>query len=118
MAVDGVGRDEEAFGDLSIRQPFGDEARDGEFGARERSPAVRLGFGGGQAPPHAEVAEAAADATGIPGRAELRVEGERTTEGVDGGFAVGRGQVNPQVFECGCQLEPSRRALEEIDRLA
>ena len=75
MAIDGVRRDEKAFGDLSIRQPFGDEARDGQFGPRQRRPTVRLRFGGDEAPPNAEFAEAAADAAGVPGRAEFAVEG-------------------------------------------
>ena len=98
-------------------RPFGDELGDCELRRGHCRPAVRLGFGGDQTPPHAEFAEAAADATGVPGRAELRVESERTIEGVDGGFAVGRDQVNAQVFECGRQLEPAWCALEEIDRL-
>jgi hypothetical protein len=37
VAVHGVGRDEKALSDLSIRQPFGDETRDGEFRRRQRS---------------------------------------------------------------------------------
>jgi hypothetical protein len=75
VAVHGVGRDEEALSDLSISQPFGDEARDGEFRRRQRRPTVRLGFGGDKAPPYAEFAEATADAAGVPGRAEFCVEG-------------------------------------------
>ena len=56
MAADGVRRDEKAFGDLSIRQPFGDEARDGQFRCRQRRPAARLGFGGDEAASDAELA--------------------------------------------------------------
>src|SRR3989454_8865566 len=54
MAIDGVRRDEKAFGDLAIRQPFGDEAREGEFRRRQRRPTVRLWLRGDEAPPHAE----------------------------------------------------------------
>jgi hypothetical protein len=68
VAVDGVRRDEEAFGDLAIGQPVGDEARDGEFGGRQRRPAVRLGLGGDEATADAELAQAAADAAGVPDR--------------------------------------------------
>jgi hypothetical protein len=102
-----------AFG----RRPTGDEACDRKFRPRHGGPPARLGFGGDEAPPHAEFAEAAADAAGVPGRAELCVEGEGTAEGVDGGVAVGCDQVDAQVFECGRELESSRCALEEIDRL-
>src|SRR6266550_182755 len=118
MTVDGVRRDEKTFGDLSIRQSFGDEARDGEFRGRQRRPTVGLGFGGDQAPAHPEFAKAAADAAGVPGRAELGVEGEGTAKSIDGAFAVRRDQFYAQVFECGRQLEPSRSALEEFDGFA
>src|SRR6266852_1635063 len=117
MAIDGVRRDEEAFGDLSIRQPFSDEARDVELCRRQRRPTIRLGFGGDEAPPNAELAEAAADTAGIPNRAELGEEGQATSENLDCGLAVGRDQFDAHVFEGGPQLEPSRSALEEIDRL-
>ena len=80
MAVHGVRRDEEALGDLAVRQPFGDEPRDGELGRRQRRPAVRLGFGGDEAASNAELAQAAADAAGVPGRSELRVEREGAAE--------------------------------------
>src|SRR2546427_91587 len=115
MAADGVRRDEKAFGDLSIRQPFGDEARDGEFRRRQRRPTVRLGFGGDQAAADAEFAEAAADAAGVPGRAELGVEGEGTAKGTDGGFAVGRDQVDAQGFECGRKLQASPSAMAKSE---
>src|SRR5439155_7666318 len=84
----------------------------------QRRPAARLGFGGDEAASHAELAQAAADAAGIPGRSQLRVESEGTAEDVDGGVAVGRGEFGAEVFECGRQLERSRCALEESDRLA
>src|SRR6266404_3378214 len=66
MAIDGVRRDKEALGGLSIRKPLSDEARDSQFRGSQRRPTVRLGFDGDQAPPNAEFAEAAADATRIP----------------------------------------------------
>src|SRR6185436_12723929 len=111
-------RDEKTFGDLSIRQAFGDEARDGELRRRQRRPTVRLGLGGDQAPPNAEFAEAAADAAGVPGCAEFGVEGEGTAKTIDGGFSIGRDQFNAEILERGRQLEPSGGALEEIDGFA
>ena len=78
---------------------------------------LRLGLGGDEPAPDAELAQAAADAAGVPGRSELRVEREGTAEDVDGGFAVGRAQFCAEVLERGRQLERPRRALEEIDRL-
>ena len=84
MAVDGVRRDEKAFGDFSIRQPFRDESGDGQFRRRQRRPTIRFGLGGNQAPPHAEFAEAASDPAGVPGCSELGVEGQATAEDLDG----------------------------------
>src|SRR5579872_5450948 len=115
MAVDGVRRDEKAFGDLPVRQPFGDEAGHGQLRRRQRRPTVRLGLGRDETPPHAELAQTAADTAGVPGRAELRVEGERPAEDLDRLLAVILDQSDAHVFECGGELEWSRRALEEID---
>ena len=56
MAADGVRQNEEAFGDLAVGEPFGDEARDREFRCCQGRPTVRLRFGGDQAAPHAEFA--------------------------------------------------------------
>src|SRR6267143_1838163 len=80
MAVHGVRRDEEALGDLSVCQSFGDEPGDGELRRRQRRPAACLGFGGDKAASHAELAQAAADSAGIPDRAQVRVESEGTAE--------------------------------------
>src|SRR6266849_1616144 len=91
MAVHGVRRDEEALGDLPVGQPFGDEPCDVELGRRHRRPTARLRFGGDEAASDAELAQAAADAAGVPGRSQLRVESEGTAEEVDGGVAFGRG---------------------------
>ena len=84
---------------------------------RHRCPTVRLGLGGDEAASDAELAQAAADAAGVPGRSQLRVEGEGTAENIDGGFAVGRSELRAEIFECGRQLERSQCAFEEIDRL-
>ena len=101
MAVHGVRRDEEALGDLPVGQPFGDEPCDGELRRRHRRPTARLGFGGDEAASDAELAQAAADAAGVPAGSQLRVESEGTAEDVDGGVAVGRGEFGAEVFECG-----------------
>src|SRR5881296_3342737 len=113
MAVYGVWRDKKAFGNLSIRQTLSDEACDGELGAGQRRPPVCFGLGGDEAPSDAELAQAAADAAGVRRRFQLRVDSEATAEGVDCGIAVGRSEFCAEVFECGRQLERSRRALEE-----
>src|SRR5438552_14639945 len=56
MAADSVRRDKKALGDLAIRQPFGDEARDGELRCRHGCPPARLGLGGDEAAPYSELA--------------------------------------------------------------
>jgi hypothetical protein len=56
MAVHGVGRDEERSATSRLVRPFGDEARDGELGRRQRRPTVRFGFGGDDARRDAELA--------------------------------------------------------------
>src|SRR5205807_6802792 len=83
-----------------------------------RRPTARLGFGGDEAASDAELAQAAADAAGVPACSQFRVESEGTAEDVDGGVAIGRGEFGAEVFECGRQLERSRCAFEESDRLA
>src|SRR5947208_11215690 len=80
VAVHSVRRDEEALGDLSVGQSFGDEPGYGELRRRHRRPAVRLGFGGDKAASDAELAQAAADAPGVPDRSQLRVKSEGTAK--------------------------------------
>src|SRR5438132_14244212 len=99
MAVHGVWRDEEALCDFSVCQSFGDEPCDGELRRRQRRPAARLGLGGDEAASHAELAQAASDSAGIPGRSQLGVESEGTAEHVDGGIAVGRGELGAETFK-------------------
>src|SRR3989442_1187963 len=118
VAVHGVRRDEEALGNLPVGQPFGDEPGDGELRRRHRRPTARLGFGGDEAASDAELAQAAADAAGVPACSQFRVESEGTAEDVDGGVAIGRGEFGAEGFECGRQLERSRGAFEESYRLA
>src|SRR3989442_10723689 len=71
MAVHGARRDEEAFGDLPVGQPFGDEPCDGEFRRRHRRPTAGLRFGGCKSAADAELAQPAADAAGMPGASLL-----------------------------------------------
>lgn len=65
MAVHGVRREEEAFRDLAIGHAFGNKARDGKLGARQRCPPAPLGLGGDEAAPDPELAQVTSDAARV-----------------------------------------------------
>lgn len=74
VAVDSVRRNEEALGDLAIAQPVRDQARDRELRVGHSLPASFWTLRRNQSAAHTQCPEVAANPSGIPPGACLRIE--------------------------------------------
>ncbi len=74
VAVDGVRRNEKALGDLAIAQSVRNQARDRELRIRHGLPASFWALRRNQSAAHAQGPEVAANPSGVPRGACLRIE--------------------------------------------